>query len=247
MEISVVIPAHNEADNVEHVVSEICHTLDGIIEYEIVIVDDGSTDESLQRLVSLQEKFPKLRIKSHSTRSGQSAALRTGVLAAEKSWILTMDGDGQNDPADIPGLIRAAKGNGQTPSPEMMVVGHRRIRRDSLMKKISSRIANTVRSRLLNDNTPDTGCGMKMFSRDIFLSLPYFDHMHRFLPALVQRNGGRVISVIVNHRPRSRGLSHYGILDRLWVGIIDTLGVMWLQRRNRFPLSKEVLKKNEHS
>ncbi len=174
--------------------------------------------------------FPRLRVIHHLRRAGQSAAIVDGVRAARGSWIATLDGDGQNDPADIPRLLAAIRDPGAPPDLRL-VVGYRKRRQDSPAKRVSSRTANAVRARLLGDATPDTGCGLKLFSREAFLSVPQFDHMHRFLPALFLRNGWRVASVQVNHRPRRRGRSHYGVLDRLWVGIVDLAGVLWLERR----------------
>jgi len=161
-------------------------------------------------------------------------AIRTGVKAARAPFIATLDADGQNDPADIPRLWEIARA--APPLPPLLVAGYRRKRRDSWVKRMSSRIANGVRRRLLRDATPDTGCGLKLFRRDLFLDLPAFDHMHRFLPALVRRQGGSTVSVEVNHRPRERGRSNYGVFDRLWVGIVDLLGVMWLMRRAKNPV-----------
>jgi dolichol-phosphate mannosyltransferase len=168
---------------------------------------------------------------------GQSAAIRSGVKAARGAWIATLDGDGQNDPADIPALWRIAQDSPATP--RLLIAGHRSRRQDSPSKRRASRIANAVRRRLLHDDTPDTGCGLKLFRRDLFLDLPYFDHMHRFLPALVLREGGVVRSVPVNHRPRERGVSKYGVFDRLAVGITDLIGVMWLRRRASRPVPVE--------
>ena len=171
---------------------------------------------------------------THRKACGQSTAVRTGVKSARAPVIATLDGDGQNDPADIPALLEALAG--AAPDTRLrMVAGYRKRRRDTWIKRISSRVANAVRSRLLGDATPDTGCGLKVFYRDTFLELPYFDHMHRFLPALVQRAGWEVTSVEVNHRHRERGSSKYGTLDRLVAGIDDLLGVMWLKRRSRVP------------
>ena len=150
------------------------------------------------------------------------------MRAAHGTWIATLDGDGQNDPADIPALLARAQAGGQAP---FLVAGHRTRRQDSRVKKLSSRAANAIRARMLRDATPDTGCGLKVFERAAFLDLPAFDHMHRFLPALFIRAGGQVVSVPVGHRPRTRGASKYGTLDRLWVGIFDLIGVAWLQRR----------------
>ncbi len=174
-----------------------------------------------------------LTLLRHRAGCGQSAAIITGVRAARGAWIATLDGDGQNDPADIPALLARAQVPGG-PAP-LLVAGHRTRRRDSRVKKMSSRAANAIRARMLGDATPDTGCGLKVFQRAAFLELPAFDHMHRFLPALFIRAGGQVVSVPVGHRPRTRGASKYGTLDRLWVGIFDLIGVAWLQRRWRRP------------
>ena len=172
---------------------------------------------------------PRLRLARHTQSCGQSSAIRTGVRAARAVWVATLDGDGQNDPADIPKLWRlGCADSGTTP---ILITGYREKRQDSWEKRAASRIANLIRRRLLGDDTPDTGCGLKLFPRALFLDLPYFDHMHRFLPALVLREGGKVHSVPVNHRARRRGVSKYGVFDRLGVGIVDLLGVMWLRRR----------------
>jgi dolichol-phosphate mannosyltransferase len=233
MELSVVIPVRNEAPNIAPLVTEIRAALDGVCAYEIVYVDDGSGDETAATVRALARDFPALRLLRHRQSCGQSAAIRTGVRAARAPWIATLDGDGQNDPADIPRLFALARA--APASPPLLIAGYRRKRRDSAMKRLSSRIANGVRGRLLADDTPDTGCGLKLFPRALFLALPFFDHCHRFLPALVKREGGRILSVPVNHRPRQRGRSNYGTLDRLFVGIADLVGVMWLMRRAKNP------------
>ena len=234
MELSVVIPARNEAPNVAPLVAEIRRALEGRIDYEIVYVDDGSSDETAAAVRGLAAEFPRLRLLRHRSSSGQSMAIRTGVKAAQAPWIATLDADGQNDPADIPRLWEIARA--APPAPPLLVAGHRRKRRDGWVKRMSSRIANGVRRLLLRDATPDTGCGLKLFRRDLFMDLPAFDHMHRFLPALVRRQGGSTVSVDVNHRPRERGRSNYGVFDRLWIGIVDLLGVMWLMRRAKNPV-----------
>ena len=233
MELSVVIPVRNEAPNIAPLVAEIRAALDGACDYEIVYVDDGSTDETAAAVRDLARGFPRLRLVRHRQSAGQSAAIRSGVRAAASPWIATLDGDGQNDPADIPRLFAIAR-EARDAAP-ILVAGWRQKRQDSAMKRLSSRIANAVRGALLGDGTPDTGCGLKLFRRDLFLDLPFFDHCHRFLPALVKRQGGRTLSVAVNHRPRRRGASNYGTLDRLFVGISDLFGVMWLMRRVRLP------------
>ncbi|MGE0257217.1 MAG: glycosyltransferase family 2 protein [Alphaproteobacteria bacterium] len=236
MDISVVIPVRNEAGNIAPLVAEIAAALNGIAAYEIVYVDDGSTDSTAAEIRRLTTAAPPLRLIRHARSYGQSAAIRSGVKAANGGWIATLDGDAQNDPADIPALWRIAReACAADLQPRLMIVGHRGRRRDSRSKRGASAVANAVRRRLLRDDTPDTGCGLKLFPRALFLDLPYFDHMHRFLPALVLREGGIVRSVPVNHRPRQRGVSKYGVLDRLGVGIVDLLGVMWLRRRCAVP------------
>ncbi len=228
-QLAVVVPVHNEAGNITPLIGEVSQCLDGRYDYEIVYVDDGSSDSTAAELVQAAAHIPALRVITHRRRWGQSAAIWTGVQAARAPVIATLDGDGQNDPADIPRLLgELDKARDKT---LLLVAGHRARRRDTWAKRISSRIANGVRSRLLGDDTPDTGCGLKVFARAAFLDMPRFDHMHRFLPALMVRRGGAVISVPVNHRARGRGTSNYGVFDRLGVGIVDLLGVMWLLRR----------------
>ena len=202
------------------------------VPHEIVFVDDGSDDGTFVRLAESARSGAPLTVRRHRISCGQSAAIVTGVQAAGGQFIATLDGDGQNDPADIPALLRRA----QAGPALLLVAGHRVTRRDTWMKRLSSRMANRIRARLLGDATPDTGCGLKVFRRDTFLALPHFDHMHRFLPALFIRAGGQVESVPVNHRPRTRGVSKYGTLDRLWVGIFDLAGVYWLQKRWKRPV-----------
>lgn len=227
--LSVVVPLHNEAENVGPLAREIRQALDGKVDFEIVYVDDGSTDDTWARIGALAAEVPMLRAIRHALCAGQSAAIATGVAWARGTVIATLDGDGQNDPADIEKLAEVY--DAAEDRRRLLVAGQRAKRRDTVLKRLSSKIANGVRSRLLGDRTPDTGCGLKMFARDSFLVLPHFDHMHRFLPALFLRSGGRVVSVPVNHRPRARGVSKYGLFDRLWIGIVDLFGVMWLKRR----------------
>lgn len=235
MEVSLVIPVHNEEENIEPLLAEIQAALAGI-EHEVIYVDDGSTDNTLLRLQNAAKSMPSLRIVRHERSCGQSTAVLTGVRHASAPWIATLDGDGQNDPANIPKMLaEAQRGKGAGEKPLVCVCGYRRTRRDTWLKRLSSRIANRVRSALLKDDTPDTGCGLKVFLREEFLVLPYFDHMHRFLPALFLRSGGAIVSVEVNHRERTRGVSKYGLFNRLWVGIVDICGVAWLQRRARVP------------
>lgn len=233
--LSVVVPVRNEEGNVEPLVHEIAAALSGVATFEIIYVNDGSTDATQERLSALKAGYPMLRVVRHREPCGQSRAVTTGVNAARYEWIVTLDGDGQNDPADIPALLAKLTDPAQ-PADLELLAGWRTRRNDTFVRRISSKVANFVRSRLLRDNTPDTGCGLKLFARETFLALPNFDHMHRFLPALVLRNGGVVVSVPVSHRARLRGTSNYGVHNRLWVGIVDLFGVAWLQRRVRLPL-----------
>ena len=232
--LSVVVPVRNEEDNVADLIFEIQKSLNRKITYEIIYVDDGSTDQTYKNLITLQKIYKELRVIRHEKSCGQSTAVRTGVKYAKFNWIATLDGDGQNNPADIPKLLNALKEGVE------LVGGNRRhSRRDTWIKRISSVIANGVRSSLLQDDTPDTGCGLKLFSRDAFLDLPYFDHMHRFLPALIKRRGGLIVSVPISHRQRTHGQSNYGTIDRLLVGIVDLFGVAWLQSRSKLPQIKK--------
>src|SRR5215472_7490277 len=197
MDLSVVIPARNEAPNVAPLVAEIRRALDSRLAYEIVYVDDGSADGTAAEIRHLATEFPSLRLIRHQASCGQSMAIVTGVKAARADWIATLDADGQNDPADIPRLWEIARA--ASASPPLMVAGQRQKRRDPWSKRWASRAANAIRRTLLGDGTPDTGCGLKLFPRDLFLEMPRFDHMHRFLPALTLRLGGKVVSVPVNH------------------------------------------------
>lgn len=229
-ELSVVVPVFNERDNVTPLVDEIVAALRGRLAFEIVYVDDHSRDDTLAVLKALTQRVPELRVLSHATQSGQSTAVRNGVKAARSAWIATLDGDGQNDPADIPKLLAARASAADTIK---LFAGWRVHRQDSGSKRIASKLANAIRRRLLRDDTPDTGCGIKLFERAAFLDLPYFDHMHRYLPALMQRAGWQTLSVPVNHRARGTGVSKYNNLNRALVGIADLRGVAWLIRRAR--------------
>jgi dolichol-phosphate mannosyltransferase len=230
IDVSIVVPVRNEQDNVAPLIAEIAAALDGRWRYEIICVNDGSTDATPQRLAALMAQRANLREILHATSSGQSAAVRTGVRAARGAIVATLDGDGQNNPAFLPDLINAVtSGNGHVG----LAAGQRVGRKDTGFKKMQSRIANGVRSAILKDGTRDTGCGLKCFRRDVFLSLPYFDGLHRFLPALVRREGFDVAYVDVIDRPRHSGVSNYGFFDRLWIGIMDLAGVWWLIRRKK--------------
>ncbi len=229
-ELSVVVPVFNEQDNVALLLREILSALRGQLPFEVLFVDDHSRDGTLAALQALKAEAPELRLLHHLVQSGQSTAIRTGVKAARGAWIATLDGDGQNDPADIPRLLAARDGASQE---IRLFAGWRVNRQDSGSKRWASKWANAIRARMLRDDTPDTGCGTKLFERDAFLDLPYFDHMHRYLPALMQRAGWQTLSVPVNHRARSTGVSKYNNLHRALVGIRDLRGVAWLIARSR--------------
>jgi glycosyltransferase involved in cell wall biosynthesis len=232
VEISIVIPAKNEEDNVEPLIFEILAALDGVAEFEIVYVDDGSTDKTyseLQRLMKAGNIF--IKPVRHKFSVGQSTAIMSGLQIAQGELIVTMDADGQNDPADVPALLAAAR---KFPAgADFCIAGYRKNRKDTPWKRFQSRVANNIRRRILNDGTPDTGCGLKILPRTTFLKLPYFDHIHRFIPALVHRINGEIVVVEVNHRDRQAGESKYNMLGRLGVGVVDMFGVMWLQRRTK--------------
>lgn len=235
MQVSVVIPVHNEQENIAILLQEVHSAMSVYCEYEVVVVDDGSSDSTVESLEQISKSMPTLRVIRHEKCCGQSTALMTGVRCARNPIICTLDGDGQNDPADLPKMVETLAGQGAA-NDLTLVAGHRKKRKDSKWRLFCSRIANRVRSRLLNDDTPDSGCGIKVFYRETFMSMPHFDHMHRFLPCLAQRTGGTVQSVEVNHRPRVHGRSHYGTLGRLMAGIVDLAGVSWLIRRNKLPV-----------
>jgi dolichol-phosphate mannosyltransferase len=231
--LSVVVPVRNEADNIIPLIEEIHAALEGAHAFEVIYVNDGSSDATADRLAEARTRFPRLHVMTHRVSCGQSTAIRTGAEAARGTWIVTLDGDGQNDPADIPALVRIAieDATGRV----HLVTGIRAKRQDNWLRRVSSRVANAVRQALLRDGVSDTGCGLKVMRRDAFLRLPYFDHMHRYYPALIIRGGGAIRCVPVNHRPRLRGTSNYGLFDRLWVGITDLFGVAWLARRAKRP------------
>ncbi|MEQ1753907.1 MAG: glycosyltransferase family 2 protein [Micropepsaceae bacterium] len=240
-ELSVVVPVKDEVGNAVPLLNEICAALRGRMIFEVLFVDDASTDGTVAALLAAKVSAPELRVLRHKMNSGQSRAVRTGVIAARGRLIATLDGDGQNDPADIPLLLDVWKSENVKAGQLGLVAGQRRKREDNWVKKFSSRVGNGVRQRLLNDGTRDTGCGLKLFLREAFLSLPYFDHIHRFMPAMMLREGYRIAHADVNHRPRSHGTSKYGTLDRLLVSISDLQGVRWLARRSRRPETIEEL------
>ena len=235
--ISVVVPVRNEQGNVAALVGEIEQALTPLAPFEIVYVNDGSSDGTANELASLMQTRPNLRRIDHAQSCGQSAAVRTGVHAARAPIIVTLDGDGQNNPDFIPQLVAALEAAGPGCG---MVQGQRVGRKTTGFKKFQSRVANAVRSRILNDGTRDTGCGLKCFRREAFLALPYFDALHRFMPALIKREGYSLAYVDVQDRERLSGVSNYGFFDRLWVGIVDLMGVRWLiKRRKRVPQTQE--------
>jgi dolichol-phosphate mannosyltransferase len=227
--VSVIVPVRNEAENIAPLVAEIAAALAGR-SFEVIYVDDGSTDGTEAELARLKAQHPWLRQIRHARSCGQSAALRTGMWAARGSLIATLDGDGQNDPAFLPQLIAKLEQG----APRMgLVAGQRVGRKASAFKRFQSRFANVVRGAILRDGTRDSGCGLKAFPRDVGLALPYFDGLHRFLPALIRREGHDIGYVDVVDRPRAHGVSNYGFWDRLWIGILDLCGVWWLIRRKR--------------
>ncbi|MGM4918126.1 glycosyltransferase [Tardiphaga sp. 813_E8_N1_3] len=230
VDVSIVVPVRNEQDNVAPLIAEITAALDSRWPYEIIYVNDGSTDATPARLAELMQTRANLRRIDHAASSGQSAAVRTGVRNARGAIVATLDGDGQNNPAFLPNLISAIQDGGGRVG---LAAGQRVGRKDTGFKKAQSKIANAVRNAILKDGTRDTGCGLKAFRRDVFLSMPYFDGLHRFLPALVRREGFDIAYVDVTDRPRHSGVSNYGFFDRLWIGIMDLAGVWWLIRRKR--------------
>ncbi|HEY4834940.1 MAG TPA: glycosyltransferase family 2 protein [Bradyrhizobium sp.] len=236
--VSIVIPVRNEAENISPLVAEIASALDGRWNYEIIYVNDGSTDATADRLAAVMKQRGNLREIRHAISAGQSAAVRSGVRAARGAIVATLDGDGQNNPVFLPDLIVAIERGGDRTG---LAAGQRVGRKDTGFKKIQSRIANRVRSAILQDGTRDTGCGLKAFRREVFLMMPYFDGLHRFLPALMRREGYEIAYVDVVDRPRHSGVSNYGFFDRLWIGIMDLAGVWWLIRRKKpTPAATEV-------
>ncbi|MEH2485212.1 glycosyltransferase family 2 protein [Bradyrhizobium sp. AZCC 2230] len=227
--VSIVVPVRNEADNIAPLIDEITAALDGRWAYEIIYVNDGSTDATGERLAAMMTQRDNLRQLRHAKSGGQSAAVRSGVRAARGTIVATLDGDGQNNPAFLPDLIAAVEKGANVG----LAAGQRVGRKDTGFKKLQSRVANGVRNGILKDGTRDTGCGLKAFRREVFLTMPYFDGLHRFLPALVRREGFDIAYVDVIDRPRHSGVSNYGFFDRLWIGILDLAGVWWLIRRKK--------------
>lgn len=236
--VSIVVPVRNEAENIAPVIEEIAKALDGRWSYEIIYINDGSTDATPERLAAVMKQRSNLRQLRHASSAGQSAAVRTGVRAARGEIVATLDGDGQNNPAFLPDLISAVEKGGERVG---LAAGQRIGRKDTGFKKFQSRAANTIRNAILKDGTRDTGCGLKAFRREVFFMMPYFDGLHRFLPALMRREGFDIVYVDVIDRPRHSGVSNYGFFDRLWIGIMDLFGVWWLIRRKKpTPVATEV-------
>jgi len=238
VQLSIVIPVFNEEDCIGPLVREIAHKTEGLPVLEIVVVDDGSSDGTARAVLAERARAKGLRLVRHKERRGQSAATRTGISRARGDLIATLDGDGQNDPADIAVLLAAYEREAASGA-RVLVAGQRRKRRDTLLRRVSSRVANAVRSWFLNDGVRDTGCSLKVFRRADFLALPFFDHIHRFIPALMKASGVRVVLIDVSHRPRERGTSKYGLWNRLWAGIYDLVGVGWLIKRMRADVEVE--------
>ena len=230
-EFSIIVPARNEAENIATLIGEIAHALDGRA-YEMIFVDDASTDDTRAKLLALKTRYPALRVIGHRKNGGQSRAIRTGVMAARAAIVGTLDGDGQNDPADLPDLYRQLT-RADAPEGLKMVMGRRAKRKDTAWKRFGSRFANSIRRRMLRDDCDDSGCGIKVMDRAACLALPYFDHMHRYMPALMRADGHRVEYRDVNHRPRGGGQSNYSNFGRLWAALSDMRGVMWLIRRRK--------------
>ncbi|GGI79827.1 glycosyltransferase family 2 protein [Legionella impletisoli] len=232
VELSIIIPVYNEVDNVEALYQEIVASLPiSQYRFEVIYVDDGSTDGTKEKLGALAKIYDNLQAVFHKGNYGQSAALLSGARTARYPTLVTMDGDGQNDPADIPSLYQHAL------TPKTVVLGNRQKRDDNALRRLSSRVGNRVRQWILHDECPDTGCSLKLFPREAFLMLPHFNHMHRFMPALFKRAGYQLVNVKVNHRPRRHGVSKYGVMNRLFVGIHDLIGMRWLLKR---PCAPEV-------
>lgn len=226
--ISVVVPFYNEQGNIIPLVEEIICALKNFPPFEVVMVDDGSQDQTAEQIIGISHNFKNCIAISHKSNVGQSVALCTGIQAAQYDWIITLDGDGQNNPADIPILIKELQ---RTTVANSVIFGNRKTRKDNWLRRFSSRAANKIRSNLLADKCIDTGCSLKLFPRQAFLNLPHFNHFHRFMPALFQFAGYTVRNVPVSHRPRVHGTSKYGFWGRLTAGIVDLLGVIWLKNR----------------
>lgn len=255
--ISVVLPAKNEQGNIGQLIEELHVALTGNVEFEILVIDDGSTDNTVEEALRagqacIAEEFcqqqvahgshtplpssrkSRVSVLSHPVSCGQSTAIHTGISHARGEWIVTADSDGQNDPADIPALLKLAH---QCQAPHFCIAGYRQKRLDTSWVRFQSKVANAIRQTILRDGVPDSGCGLKLFPKQTFLALPYFDHMHRFLPCLIKRLSGEIVVCPVNHRNRVAGKSNYNAWNRAWAGIIDLMGVLWLRKRTKYPPS----------
>lgn len=232
--LSLVIPARDEQENIANLLTEAFGVMRDYAGFEVVLVDDGSSDQTLNTALQAAQALGGHLVAVRHTRSiGQSGALATGIRHASGDLIVTMDGDGQNDPTDIPALLQKAN---TIQASDFCIAGYRKNRKDNAWKRFQSRLANRVRDALLHDGVPDTGCGLKLFPRSTFLKLPWFDHGHRFIPALVRSIGGEITIVEVSHRPRTAGTSKYNAWNRTWAGILDLFGVLWLLHRTRIPV-----------
>lgn len=241
-QISIVIPAKNEVDNLRPLIGEIRAAMDGQFDYELIYVDDGSTDATFATLQAIRDEgYDKLTVVRHAVSTGQSLAIISGAWIARGEWLVVLDADGQNDPADIPGMLRAVQAAHAKDAKVWGVIGHRVNRRDDWVKRMSSKIANSFRDAMLHDGVPDVGCGLKAVLRERYLRLPSFNHMHRYIPTLIQAQGGSMLVHPVNHRPRLAGKSNYGVWNRLWVGLVDVMGVWWLKRRAKVVQVQEML------
>lgn len=236
--ISVVIPAKNEQGNIGKLIKEIHHSLQDYPQMEIVITDDGSTDQTVQEAIeTAQQCGCQLQVISHEQSCGQSTAVLTAVKHAKGEWIITSDADGQNDPSDMPNMLEVAA---KVQNPHFCIAGFRAKRQDTAWIRFQSKFANKIRHALLGDGVPDSGCGLKIIPKATYLQLPYFDHMHRFLPALIKTIDGEIVIHQVKHRDREVGSSNYNAWNRAWVGVVDIIGVIWLQKRTKRPVVKNV-------
>ncbi len=240
--VTIVIPAKNEADNIRPLIHEIKAAMEGQFDYELIYVDDGSTDQTFEILKAVRDEgFKKLTVIRHQQSVGQSFSVLNGARHGLGEWLVVLDADGQNDPADIPGMLKAIQTAYAQDQMNVGIIGHRVNRRDDWVKRLSSKLANGFRNWMLKDGIPDVGCGLKAVRRDWYIRLPAFNHMHRYVPTLVQSLGGHMLVHPVNHRPRMAGTSNYGVWNRLWVGLVDVFGVRWLQMRAKKIVIQEML------
>ena len=240
--VTIVIPAKNEAENIRPLINEIRTAMDGAFDYELIYVDDGSTDQTFNVLKAIRDEgFKCLTVIRHQQSVGQSFSVLNGARHGVGEWLVVLDADGQNDPADIPGMLRALQSAYAADPKKVGIIGHRVNRRDDWVKRLSSKLANGFRDWMLQDGIPDTGCGLKATRREWYVQLPAFNHMHRYVPALIQSMGGEMLVHPVGHRPRMAGVSNYGVWNRLWVGLVDVFGVRWLQRRAKRIVIQEIL------